>query len=120
MTSQQILLSWLLHCPSPARRTTSAAQRSTRGNGFSLPRPFLDYPGPWRHFTLLKLLAPAGTPGAMQDSTSGLKTGLCNPASGYHKACQFKMACHDSACHIWEVPAGLGNLDALFNSQHPG
>jgi len=39
-----------------------------------------------------------------------------NPAMGNYKAyAEFKMANYDSARHIWEVLAGLGNPDALFN-----
>lgn len=39
-----------------------------------------------------------------------------NPAMGNYKAyAEFKMARYDSARHIWEVLAALGNADALFN-----
>lgn len=39
-----------------------------------------------------------------------------NPALGNYKAyAEFKMANYDMARHIWEVLAGLGNPDALFN-----
>ncbi|MDP3439192.1 MAG: tetratricopeptide repeat protein [Azonexus sp.] len=39
-----------------------------------------------------------------------------NPAMGNYKAyAEFKMANYDSARQIWEVLAGLGNPDALFN-----
>lgn len=39
-----------------------------------------------------------------------------NPAMGNYKAyAEFKMAHYAEARHIWEVLAGLGNADALFN-----
>lgn len=39
-----------------------------------------------------------------------------NPAMGNYKAyAEFKMAHYAEARHIWEVLAGLGNPDALFN-----
>lgn len=39
-----------------------------------------------------------------------------NPAMGNYKAyAEFKMARYAEARHIWEVLAGLGNADALFN-----
>lgn len=41
---------------------------------------------------------------------------LKNPAMGNYKAyAEFKMANYDTARHIWETLAGLGNPDALFN-----
>jgi hypothetical protein len=41
---------------------------------------------------------------------------LKNPAMGNYKAyAEFKMANYEAARHIWEVLAGLGNPDALFN-----
>lgn len=49
-----------------------------------------------------------------QDSTAS--DWVKNPAMGNYKAyAEFKMAHYDSARHIWEVLAGLGNADALFN-----
>lgn len=57
----------------------------------------------------------------------GLPLGVCaqdsvqadwlrNPAMGNYKAyAEFKMARYAEARHIWEVLAGLGNADALFN-----
>lgn len=39
-----------------------------------------------------------------------------NPAMGNYQAyAEFKMAHYESARHIWQVLAGLGNTDALFN-----
>ncbi|AWI75035.1 hypothetical protein CEW83_07205 [Parazoarcus communis] len=39
-----------------------------------------------------------------------------NPAMGNYKAyAEFKMANYDGARHVWEVLAGVGNTDALFN-----
>lgn len=59
------------------------------------------------------LCAAAGTASA-QDSTSS--DWVKNPAMGNYKAyAEFKMAHYDAARHIWEVLAGLGNADALFN-----
>ncbi len=53
-------------------------------------------------------------PGFAQDSTA--EDWIKNPAMGNYKAyAEFKMARYDSARHIWEVLAGLGNPDALFN-----
>ena len=49
-----------------------------------------------------------------QDSTS--EDWIKNPAMGNYKAyAEFKMANYDTARHIWETLAGLGNPDALFN-----
>lgn len=49
-----------------------------------------------------------------QDSTAS--DWIKNPAMGNYKAyAEFKMANYDAARHIWEVLAGLGNIDALFN-----
>lgn len=51
---------------------------------------------------------------AAQDSDAA--DWIKNPAMGNYKAyAEFKMANYDSARHIWEVLAGLGNPDALFN-----
>lgn len=39
-----------------------------------------------------------------------------NPAMGNYKAyAEFKMANYDAARHVWDVLAGIGNPDALFN-----
>ena len=39
-----------------------------------------------------------------------------NPAMGNYKAyAEFKMANYDAARHVWDVLAGVGNTDALFN-----
>ena len=49
-----------------------------------------------------------------QDST--VEDWIRNPAMGNYKAyAEFKMAHYDAARSIWEVLAGLGNPDALFN-----
>jgi TPR repeat protein len=51
---------------------------------------------------------------AAQDSNSS--DWIKNPAMGNYKAyAEFKMANYDAARHIWQVLAGLGNPDALFN-----
>lgn len=49
-----------------------------------------------------------------QDSTAA--DWVKNPAMGNYKAyAEFKMANYETARHIWEILAGLGNPDALFN-----
>lgn len=49
-----------------------------------------------------------------QDSTAA--DWIKNPAMGNYKAyAEFKMANYETARHIWEILAGLGNADALFN-----
>lgn len=49
-----------------------------------------------------------------QDSTAA--EWLRNPAMGNYKAyAEFKMANYESARQVWEVLAGIGNADALFN-----
>lgn len=59
------------------------------------------------------LCAAAGTASA-QDSTSS--DWVKNPAMGNYKAyAEFKMGNYAAARHVWEVLAGLGNTDALFN-----
>lgn len=59
-------------------------------------------------FAAFSALAPA------QDSRSS--DWIKNPAMGNYKAyAEFKMANYETARHIWEVLAGLGNADALFN-----
>lgn len=67
-----------------------------------------------RRLAVAALLAAAGAPVAAQDSSAS--DWIRNPAMGNYKAyAEFKMANYDSARHIWEVLAGLGNPDALFN-----
>lgn len=47
---------------------------------------------------------------------SNVEDWVRNPAMGNYKAyAEFKMANYATARHIWEVLAGLGNADALFN-----
>jgi TPR repeat protein len=54
----------------------------------------------------------AGAPAQDSDANDWIR----NPAMGNYKAyAEFKMANYASARHIWEVLAGLGNPDALFN-----
>ncbi|NMG74455.1 tetratricopeptide repeat protein [Aromatoleum diolicum] len=49
-----------------------------------------------------------------QDSSAG--DWIKNPGMGNYKAyAEFKMANYAAARHIWEILAGLGNADALFN-----
>lgn len=53
-------------------------------------------------------------PASAQDSTAS--DWIRNPGMGNYKAyAEFKMAHYEAARHIWEVLAGLGNPDALFN-----
>lgn len=53
---------------------------------------------------------------AAQAQDSRAEDWLRNPAMGNYKAyAEFKMAHYDTARHIWETLAGLGNADALFN-----
>lgn len=67
-----------------------------------------------RRLAMAVLLAATGAPAAAQDSNAA--DWIRNPAMGNYKAyAEFKMANYDSARHIWEVLAGLGNADALFN-----
>ena len=55
-----------------------------------------------------------GTAAHGQDSNR--EDWLRNPAMGNYKAyAEFKMAHYDSARHVWEVLASVGNADALFN-----
>lgn len=61
----------------------------------------------------LALWAMLGSPHA-QDSSAG--DWIRNPGMGNYKAyAEFKMANYAAARHIWEILAGLGNADALFN-----
>lgn len=54
--------------------------------------------------------------GALHAQDSTASDWIKNPAMGNYKAyAEFKMAHYESARHIWEVLAGLGNVDALFN-----
>ncbi len=62
-------------------------------------------------FAAALLLASPALP---QDSTAA--DWIKNPAMGNYKAyAEFKMANYDAARRIWEILAGLGNPDALFN-----
>lgn len=59
-------------------------------------------------------LATASPAVHAQEST--VEDWIRNPAMGNYKAyAEFKMAHYDAARYIWEVLAGLGNPDALFN-----
>ncbi len=63
---------------------------------------------------LFLLMTGVAQPGLAQDSFA--EDWIKNPAMGNYKAyAEFKMAHYDAARHIWEVLAGLGNPDALFN-----
>lgn len=54
--------------------------------------------------------------GAVHAQESDASDWIKNPAMGNYQAyAEFKMAHYDSARHIWQVLAGLGNVDALFN-----
>ncbi|HEX4855349.1 MAG TPA: tetratricopeptide repeat protein [Limnobacter sp.] len=71
-----------------------------------------------RAASLTVLLAACFSMGAgsvkAQDSTAA--DWIRNPAMGNYKAyAEFKMANYETARHIWEILAGLGNADALFN-----
>lgn len=62
---------------------------------------------------LVLLSAGLGSAVAQQSSASDW---VRNPAMGNYKAyAEFKMANYDTARQIWEILAGLGNPDALFN-----
>ena len=57
--------------------------------------------------------AAAGAATAQDSSSSDW---IRNPAMGNYKAyAEFKMGNYAAARHVWEVLAGLGNTDALFN-----
>jgi uncharacterized protein len=64
---------------------------------------------------LLLLVALVGSePAFAQDTTEA--DWIRDPAMGNYKAyAEFKMAHYDAARHVWEVLAGRGNPDALFN-----
>jgi uncharacterized protein len=63
---------------------------------------------------LAACLALTGINAQAQDSTAA--DWIKNPAMGNYKAyAEFKMANYETARHIWEILAGLGNPDALFN-----
>lgn len=65
---------------------------------------------------LLLGMAMFGSFGVVQAQDSTAADWVKNPAMGNYKAyAEFKMANYDSARHIWEILAGLGNADALFN-----
>jgi uncharacterized protein len=67
-----------------------------------------------QHLLLAAALAVQLAAATAQDSTA--EDWVRNPAMGNYKAyAEFKMANYASARHIWEVLAGLGNADALFN-----
>jgi hypothetical protein len=64
-------------------------------------------------FLTLAALAAAG-PALAQDTTEA--DWIRDPAMGNYQAyAEFKMAHYDTARHVWEVLAGRGNPDALFN-----
>ncbi|MCI4679112.1 sel1 repeat family protein [Rhodoblastus acidophilus] len=64
-------------------------------------------------FLLIVAMAGAG-PAFAQDTTEA--DWIRDPAMGNYKAyAEFKMAHYDAARHVWEVLAGRGNPDALFN-----
>jgi TPR repeat protein len=66
---------------------------------------------PW--LSLLPFAAFSALAAAQDSSNSDW---IKNPAMGNYKAyAEFKMANYQAARHIWEVLAGLGNPDALFN-----
>lgn len=65
-------------------------------------------------WTLAGTLAAFAAQANAQDSSA--EDWIKNPAMGNYKAyAEFKMANYDTARHIWDVLAGLGNPDALFN-----
>ncbi|MGL4409291.1 tetratricopeptide repeat protein [Zoogloea sp.] len=62
----------------------------------------------------LALAIPWSTPAHAQDSSEA--DWLRNPAMGNYKGyAEFKMGHYAAARHVWEVLAGVGNTDALFN-----
>lgn len=65
---------------------------------------------------ILVCIALAGTFSVANAQDSTAADWVKNPAMGNYKAyAEFKMANYESARHIWEILAGLGNSDALFN-----
>lgn len=67
-----------------------------------------------RRILLALALLVSATGTAAQDST--VADWLKNPAMGNYKAyAEFKMAHYAAAREVWEVLAGVGNGDALFN-----
>lgn len=67
-----------------------------------------------RQIMICAAIASAFSTAHAQDSTAA--DWVKNPAMGNYKAyAEFKMANYESARHIWEILAGLGNSDALFN-----
>ena len=65
-------------------------------------------------FLLLILALASATAAMAQDTTES--DWIRDPAMGNYKAyAEFKMAHYDAARHVWEVLAGRGNPDALFN-----
>jgi len=68
----------------------------------------------FRHWAVVCAIAGLSAQANAQDSSA--EDWLKNPAMGNYKAyAEFKMANYDTARHIWETLAGLGNPDALFN-----
>lgn len=66
--------------------------------------------------TLLVSATLAGSLSIAQAQDSTAADWVKNPAMGNYKAyAEFKMANYETARHIWEILAGLGNSDALFN-----
>ena len=66
--------------------------------------------------TWLLFLALVSAPSLLFAQDSSRNDWIRNPAMGNYKAyAEFKMANYDAARHVWEVLAGVGNTDALFN-----
>ena len=64
----------------------------------------------------LLFLVLAGLSGTAISQEISIEDSIRNPAMGNYKAyAEFKMAHYESARHIWQTLAGLGNPDALFN-----
>ena len=71
-------------------------------------------PSTFRRWAIACAIAGCAALANAQDSTA--EDWIKNPAMGNYKAyAEFKMAHYDTARHIWETLAGLGNPDALFN-----
>lgn len=68
----------------------------------------------FRRWAIICAIAGISAQANAQDSSA--EDWIKNPAMGNYKAyAEFKMANYDTARHIWETLAGLGNPDALFN-----
>lgn len=68
----------------------------------------------FRRWAIVCAIAGISAQANAQDSSA--EDWIKNPAMGNYKAyAEFKMANYDTARHIWETLAGLGNPDALFN-----